>query len=128
MESNTKYTAFEAENLMLKAELERISVKMENVWQPWRVSALQQDKTNKTNQIIANTNAMVELAKIAPEFEPFTKTWFAHAKGEVAIGTFVGVSVTAVGRLWGLPSIQARMTGLTVAFMRVMYGMDGKRK
>ena len=57
--------------------------------------------------------------------ERFTQEWFANGTEQVFWSCTTGGSMYLFSKMWGLPTVQARVVGITTGFLRLMYGTAG---
>ncbi len=60
--------------------------------------------------------------------ERFSQEWFAQTGEQTLFSLATGAGTYAFGKLWGLPTVQARVLGFSTGFLRFMYGTEGMQR
>ena len=111
MSHQKKIESLEAEREGLKAQLT-----MKGLDKEWEHDIQQ--------RIIATTNEITSYVGHL-RVERFTQEWFANGTEQVFWSCTTGGSMYLFSKMWGLPTVQARVVGITTGFLRLMYGTAG---
>ena len=112
MDINKKIAEAEAKEVELKALLETEKDKDKWIAIQQRIVATQQEKVSYVSKL---------------QIERLSREWWLSGAEQVFWGTATVGTTYVVGRMWGLPSVQARAAALTAGLLQVMYGVNSKR-